>query len=124
MLFKNGAAKVRAGTKYTIVNNEGRELHPLFEEVQETFTGRYLLRDSSKYGLADRNGREILAPKYDQIIELGNGYVKVERNGLWGILNYNADIIIPLENEALFYDAVTNTVFTVVVGKREKIKAK
>jgi len=123
-LFKNGAAKVRAGTKYTIVNNEGRELHPLFEEVQETFTGRYLLRDSSKYGLADRNGREILAPKYDQIIELGNGYVKVERNGLWGILNYNADIIIPLENEALFYDAVTNTVFTVLIGKRKEVKAK
>ena len=122
--FKYGGAKVRAGDKYTIVNKEGKELHPLFDDINETFTGRYLLRTENKYGLADKNGREILAPKYDQVIELGNGYIKVERNKLWGILDYEATIIIPLENDALFYDAPTNTIFTVTKGKKEMVSVK
>ena len=122
--FKNGAAKVMSGNKYTIVNKEGKELHPLFDDIDVTFTGRYLLRDENKYGLADRNGREILAPKYDHIMELGNGYIKVERNKLLGILDYEATIIIPLENDALFYDATTNTIFTVTEGKKQAVSVK
>jgi hypothetical protein len=122
--FKNGVTLVRTENKWNLVNKEGKELHQDLEKITEINTGRYLLVNNGKVGLADKNGKEIIAIKYDKLEDLGNGYVKVQRYGTWGVLDYKENIIIPLENDALYLYPQYNLVLTGKRGVQEEIRIK
>jgi hypothetical protein len=123
--FKNGSAIVKEGNTWNLIDKNGRQLHTVpFDKIVRTKYDRYLLYKDNKLGLADKNGREALAPKYDAIEELGDNKIKVKKDGLWGILDYNENIVIPVENDVVFYDSITGNFFTGKKGRLEVMQVK
>ncbi len=123
--FKNGSAIVKEGSKWNLINKEGKPLHSIpFDKIVATKYERYLLYKNNKLGLADKNGEEALAPKYDAIEELGDNKIKVKKDGLYGVLDYNENIVLPIENDVVIYDAATGNFFAGKKGRLEVIQVK
>lgn len=56
---------------------------------------------NGKFGLMDRNFKELIPAKYNQTSFYNNGIFVVEHNGKWGAVDRNDKIIIPFEYESL-----------------------
>lgn len=69
----------------------------------------YYKQGGSKYGLLDMKGQEVVPiGLYDEIGGPGNygDYVRVKRNGLYGLVNKRGEVVIPIQYDQLdpFYD--------------------
>ncbi len=56
---------------------------------------------NGKFGLMDRNFKELIPAKYNQTSFYSNGLFVVESNGKWGAVDRNDKTIIPFEYESL-----------------------
>lgn len=64
------------------------QLEQHYENVFSLNAGFYKLKDKGKYGLADKNGKIIQRPKYDEIHSKNkNGLISVLKDGKKGFLN-------------------------------------
>lgn len=95
--------------KYGVRSVFGEEiLPPVFDAIGEVsedsirkiFTPIPILKDG-KYYLADKGGKIIAGP-YDKIVRAQWKYYCVCIDGKWGMLDNNCDIVIPIENEAIY----------------------
>ena len=66
-------------------------------------------------GLSDAQGKIFINPKYDQLRDLNNGYIIVERAGKYGAINAQGVSTIPLIYDYLTYDAY-NDIFLAKVS--------
>lgn len=79
------------------------------------------------YGLHNKNGFEVLAPQYQSISPFTSDFIKVEKNGRFGVVDYLSNALLPLE-----YDDITEekgVIFgrvldTYTLFKIEKLAAK
>ncbi|MFN3402995.1 MAG: WG repeat-containing protein [Cytophagaceae bacterium] len=123
--FKNGCALVYANGKWNLVNKEGKELHAEgFDNIVSTASGRYILERGTRRGMAGIDGQEILDVKYGVIRDLNNGTVMVRKDGQWGVLDYNENFIIPIENDFLIYDEERDLYFCGKKGRPDVIMFK
>jgi len=58
-----------------------------------------LFRSGGKVGLLGTDGELVLEPTYDAIKKFRNGYAKVNNGELWGMIDANGKVIIPVEYE-------------------------
>lgn len=61
----------------------------------------YLIKNNGLVGLADENKNIILEPIYEEIRAFSNGIHAIKKNGKWGYVNRDGDLIIDFQ----FYDA-------------------
>jgi hypothetical protein len=66
-----------------------------------------VIKDGKK-GLVTESGRELYIPKYDQLEDLGNGWIMLGRNGKFGISDVNGLDVIPLIYDHLYVDSTKN----------------
>ena len=80
--FHNGLAIVRSKF-FGIIDKEGDVVMNLnYESIQRNDQGSYNLRNrDGDTGLADKNGRIVIAPNFDQIHDLGDGLIEVNKGG-------------------------------------------
>lgn len=102
--FRKGTAIVFSEGRFNLINKNGDELHDPVSSIKITPSGKYLLKEKGKYGLAGENGKEILPVKYDLIDEVPGGYLIVNLRGLYGVLDVHNDIVIPLTYHNITYD--------------------
>src|SRR5690606_41126667 len=88
-----------------LINSVGKVVLPVrYQSVVPTPAKRYLLTNDGLKGLADKDGRLNVIPKYHTVIDLNNGYVIVERDGKYGLPTTQGISTIPLMYDNLIYD--------------------
>jgi len=75
-----------------------REVIPCKYDAVYSFSGGVArVKINNKWGLIDRNGKQITGCKYDKIDSFSNGLARVEMNDKWGFINKEGDEIIPCQ---------------------------
>ncbi|MBQ9254455.1 MAG: caspase family protein [Bacteroidales bacterium] len=59
----------------------------------------------SKYGICDKDGRELCPPKYDDVFWDGGNYILIKENKKYGLISTNGDMILPpsIESKRAYY---------------------
>lgn len=97
--FIDGLAIVRIEKNWSIVNKKGSEIIELkWKEVIRQSTGNFVVTDFDGIkGLVNRNGEMILAPVFDDLIDVDERRVIATRYGRKGVLGYDGFTVIPFE---------------------------
>lgn len=108
--FYDGVAVVRITdekyqSKYGAINTSGEVVIPTeYDDVRNCHEGRCVVRIGSslfgKYGVIDATGKVIVEPtsSYERIGDFANGLavVKDAKSNLWGYINLDGEVAIPL----------------------------
>ncbi len=87
-LFLNGRSIVSIGGKFGMINHYGQTIIPFnYDSLFYGDTGRILLYNKGKYGLADWNGVVLVEPQFDDISSFLGDYALVLKNFSLGILS-------------------------------------
>lgn len=74
------------------------------------------VRVSGKYGLVDKQGKEIVPVLYDHIYNFQNGFATMkDSHGRWGVIDCHGDIVVPCK----FDDKVTFDINGVAKVKKD-----
>lgn len=81
--FKNHRAKMRIGSNWGVIGEDGKEIipaiyHTLESDYYQPFA--YIVSIDGKYGIIDIWGKELLRLKYDEIREYNNEYKLIKGN--------------------------------------------
>ena len=79
-----------AGDIYSIVHSDHTILDGYMEYVNA----------NGRWGLVDNNGQKIIRPKYQGIINLGDGFFGVYKNHKLGIINHKDEVIVDFKFES------------------------
>jgi hypothetical protein len=91
--------------RYGLINKKGEVILPVrYQQITLLPTKRFLLDNDGVKGLADSDGRLIMAPKFDGIIDLNNGYFTAIRDNKYGLISTQGISTIPLMYDYLCYD--------------------
>ena len=92
--FHHGQAIVRQD-RYGLIDKDGNiTLEVSFRSINRTEEGTYILEDNKgRKGLANRQGEIILTPSFDDMTDIGDGFIVAERNGRKGIYNHSGKLI-------------------------------
>jgi len=102
--FSNASAKVRKDEKFNFVDKKGTLRNAYgFDSVEENEFGNWYLRLNGKTGLANRQGAEIIIPRYQSLEDWGNGYVRIFRHNAFGVIDYDQNIIVPDKYQLIEY---------------------
>jgi len=120
--FRNGLARCRTGKQWSFVGKDGNVVSKLtYDDLREEEGDKWYLIKNGKIGLADVNGREQLAPRYEYVRDIGNNRVIVKKGGKWGVVDYQENFIIPFEYDGIIYNKQRDLLFVMVKGKTEEI---
>jgi antitoxin component YwqK of YwqJK toxin-antitoxin module len=89
-----------------------------YQMINDPINGFFEIDLNEKWGILDMSGKEIIAPQYDNIDILGGtsgeryidfdgyyGKFVVEENGMYGMINFKNEIILPFEfNSIMIYN--------------------
>src|SRR5690606_30874160 len=126
---QNGVSVVRQKGLHGIINVKGTPVVPVrYQSVTMLPTKRFILFSEGKYGLADKDGRMIVIPKFDHIEDADNGYLIVARDGKFGVITTENVSTVPLMYDYISYDSFNGRYFAlkktawekfVVLGERK-----
>lgn len=89
--FKGGLAWVQVKGKQGIINSEGLYIiQPKYDEIRNrdfSFHKFSPVKLNGKWGLIDKNGKEIIPLEYEDFEYYSAGFSKVKKNGKWGVIN-------------------------------------
>lgn len=95
---KNGLATVFSGEKSAVINQSGEVILPLDKygsiELHDDGCIHVMLADN-KWILKDYNGNTVFTGEYDFIGDMNDGYVVVNNQKGYAILNKEGEIIVP-----------------------------
>ncbi len=124
--FQRGLAIVQKGKKtgYLLPNGKTSSLKYDSAWVKE---GRYhFVKLDGKVGLLDDQGKELVAPKYEEVNGIRDGYVSVKQGGKYGVINPQGKMVLKPEYERLGF--VTNGTMLVYIdgkcGRADLLKGK
>lgn len=61
--------------------------------------------------MAEINGRELIVPRYDKLLDYENGIIEVKKDGKAGFIDEAGNFTIPLEYEDVAYDKINHIYF-------------
>lgn len=90
--------------KYGLAADDGKELiPPRYDWLGNSFVEDMLavgIRGKG-VGFVNKQGEEIIAPKYEEASDFNKGYASVRLNGKWGAIDKNGNVTEPLENDII-----------------------
>ena len=90
--------------KYGLAANDGNELiPPRYDWLGNSFVEDMLavgIRGKG-VGFVNKQGEEIIAPKYEEASDFNKGYASVRLNGKWGAIDKNGNVTEPLEHDII-----------------------
>ena len=106
--FSNGQAIVQMDGLFGVIDGTGKILVPLrYNEVTRNKHGRFIVLQGKMSGLADASG-VIIHPRYETLVDCGNDYVIVGRDGKFGVLTLRGVSTIPMIYDELTFDPYHN----------------
>lgn len=113
--FNSKLAIVRKDSKYGLVDKSGETVLALeYDSIYQAQEHRYVVTKTKSpgthpsAGLVKENGQLLIYPKYDNLQDLGNGYVVINRNNEYGLVTIQGQSTIPLKYDYLRYDPYNN----------------
>lgn len=104
--FSRSIAIVEQDNFSGLIDASGKICLPVrYDAIEVNEHHRFILRQGKDIGLADETGRIIVNPKYDNIVDPGNGYLIVVREGKYGAITMRGVSTIPMVYDALTFDA-------------------
>jgi len=91
----------------TIVNKRGERL--IFDDIIEN-DSFYLTKNNDKFGTLNSDGIEIIKPDYDEIILTKYGLFKVRQNNLYGLIDSNGTVVVPVKYTFISDNAIAGMV--------------
>ena len=97
--FVNDLAIIQSEDNYGIITPAGKEIvEVIWKNIERLSTGNYKIEDwDQRSGLCDINGRFIIRPNYDTIIDTNQELIIASKNGLKGIMDYQGYTKLPFE---------------------------
>lgn len=95
--FTDGFARVRMGDQnYDIINKKGEVVvdGKQFDNVRQMSEGMVVVCKDKKYGVLDRNGNQIAAPKFVECQDFSDGLAWVKIGKRWGCIDKNGNMVI------------------------------
>ena len=72
-----------------------------YDNVQTINDGMIMMEKEGIHGFIDLQGREIVAPIYEDAKGFNNGYALVKKDGLWGAINKKGVVVMPFKYEKI-----------------------
>lgn len=126
--FSDGIAAVELNKEWSHINKAGKKVLALKTDTkngQNDCSSESLteIERDGKYGFADENGKEVIAPKYDDVGRFYNGLVKValendDGYNEYGVIDENGKEIVPLMYQNV---EILNNGLIVVMGDYERL---
>jgi hypothetical protein len=92
--------------KWGIIDKKKKVMVPFeFKQIEETPEGLFRLTSlDDKFGLANKQGKIVVAPQYDNLnpYYLGNGLIPVALQDKWGYINLEGKEVIPCKYDAVY----------------------
>ncbi len=97
---RNNLTMVQSNGKYGFINREGyRAIYPVYDDASDFYKGKSMVtRNNTKY-IIDKKENIILSQDYEDISIPSEGLIGVKRNGKWGFIKPNEEVVIPFEYE-------------------------
>lgn len=107
--FVNGAAAVYDGKRWMFVSKDGKNLNSItFDSIQQTSTGKWYIYNKGFVGLCDNNGKELIPPAYEFLLD-GNSDVYVfKKEFLYGLIAKDRTILCKPTYDQFIYDKEKN----------------
>lgn len=101
--------KLRGGEYVTLIDQDGRVIVELTDEVEDIFAyseGFFHILKDNKHGFVDENGKLRVANRYDGALPYSEGLAPVKLMGKWGFINKAEKLTIQpfYENSSTFRD--------------------
>ena len=122
--FRNGFAPVKnAKNKWLFISKNGKPINStLYDDFRETKNSKYIVFKNKHWGLTDSKGKEILAPKYEYVEELSNRFIKVKKDGKYGVMDYEENIILYYQYDEVVYNPYLRSFFVKKEGANKRIR--
>ena len=97
--FFNGFAKIEVNNKYGLIDeNFNIVVKPIYDDVRNTIKGATIVRNFDKnmktqYGCLDSKFKLVAPLDYDMIYLAVEDRMRIEKDGLWGFMDNNCNII-------------------------------
>jgi len=105
---KNESFIVKKNGLFGIIDASEKIIIPIeYEEISnwvEYGPKEHFITKNKKKGLISRDGIIVIPPEYDEILVDNSTLIKVEKNGLFGTLNWKNEIIHPIEYEQILWE--------------------
>ena len=107
--FVNGAAAVFDGKRWMFTSKDGKNLNSItFDSIQQTSSGKWYVYNKGFVGLCDTNGKELIPPAYEFLLD-GNSDVYVyKKEFLYGLIAKDRTIVCKPTYDQFIYDKENN----------------
>ena len=93
--FSGSVAKVYVDGKWGIIESNGRYLLPLQYENIDIDKDKFLVSQSAKFGWVDKNGKVVIAPRFDDAFPFNESKLAAVKAGeKWGYVDDKGDFVI------------------------------
>ncbi|PRY87975.1 WG repeat-containing protein [Mongoliibacter ruber] len=109
--FKRGLAMVRLSGKQNLIDRSGNLL--LSEGYQRISLGAdnyFITEEDNAFGLIAPDGKEIVAPKFQELRREDLNKILVRFGDKYGILDENGDYLLPLYYKSIVFDSGANQI--------------
>lgn len=103
--FRDSVSLAGRDGKSGLIMLDGREILPFqYDRIWSTSRGNWLLKKDKWTGIATYRGKVLLKPRYSDIIEAESGFIRVERDGKYGLFDSSGNPLLPLESGCITPD--------------------
>jgi hypothetical protein len=99
---------VKKNGKYGIIDNNLQIVIPLeYDKISnwvEYGPKEHFVVKNGKEGLVSREGKTVIPPVYDKIYVDNGALIKVEKNGVYGTINWKNKIVHPIQFEQILWE--------------------
>ncbi|HSZ26305.1 MAG TPA: WG repeat-containing protein, partial [Cytophagaceae bacterium] len=122
--FRHGFAQVKNNSnKWIFINKNGVPVNTtLYDQFRKVKNEKYIVIKNKNWGITYANGKEILSPKYEYLEEMSDTLIKVKKDGKYGVMDYQENIILYYQYDDVIYHPYKNYFFVKTKGNRRKIK--
>lgn|GEM_PF-2608473 len=107
--FNNGVAAVFDGKRWMFVTKEGKNINSVtFDSIQQTISGKWYVYNKGLIGLCDTNGRELIPPVYEFLLDANSDVFVFKKEFLYGLIAKDRIILCPPVYDRFIYDTTNN----------------
>lgn len=107
--FTNGAAAVFDGKKWMFITKDGKNINSIsFDSIRLTTSGKWYVYSKGLIGICDTNGREIIPPSYEYILDANANVFVYKTEGLYGLMAGDRTVLCKPVYDQFIYDTTND----------------
>jgi hypothetical protein len=121
--FRNGFAPVKNNSnKWIFIDKNGKPINTtVYDNFRETKNNKYLVVKNKRIGITYSNGKEIFSPKYEYLEEFDTDFIKIKKDGKFGVMDYKENIVLYYQYDDIIYNPFRKNFFVKTKGTKKKI---